>query len=155
MSKLGVKDDEAIEIDQTSRNDLRIRVPRHNIFKMICWFVEGEHREYCHWREFQEELVKTGILPSEIFPYVTTKNIHRIFTNMEYSEHFKMWEIKIFDLIEPMFTNEQEVALETILNAGNNEDYIWLPSELIERAGNNPITKKDEFKLGTQTKYIL
>jgi hypothetical protein len=76
LEKLGVKDDTRIPIDDSSREDLRVRVPGKKLLEFMRWYQSREGREVDTWREFQEELLAPGILASDTFPHLYVKHVN-------------------------------------------------------------------------------
>ena len=49
-----ITDDDRLPIDETSKDDLRIRVQGKNIVKLLSWFYSRKNREVGVHREFYE-----------------------------------------------------------------------------------------------------
>lgn len=155
FNKLGVRKDDKIKVDEKSDGDLRLQVPKKNVIKFIHWLSKYENKEINCNREFYEELVSTNILSKNNFPYVQYRKISEYSTGLQYSKHFQCWEILNFDIIEPIFNEAQKKELKELYKKGNTENYIWVDATTIEKDGYNYNTKEQEFRFGTQTKFII
>jgi hypothetical protein len=134
LSRLGVLDDNALSIDESSRDDLRVRVPGKNVLAFLRWYRSGEGREVETWREFHEELVRPGILTADRFPYLITRHVRQHQTSLQWSEHLQCWEILIADIIEPILRPEQEAELRDLM-AADHDDVAWATEDLIRSRG--------------------
>lgn len=155
FSKLGIRKDDKIKVDEKSDGDLRLQVPKKNVIKFLHWLVKNENREINCNREFYEELVATNILSKNNFPYVQYRKINEYSTGLKYSKHFQCWEILNFDIVEPVLNEAQKKELKELYTKGNSENYVWVDAISIENDGFNHITKEQEFRFGTQTKFII
>ncbi len=155
LTKLRVRKDDKLPVDSDSNGDIRLQVPKSNALKFLRWFYKAENREVSCNREFYEELINQKILTAENFPYVLYKKSSHKITDLQYSEHFKCWEILIYDIVEPVLTEKQKVELTHLCMKGNTSKYIWADATMIENNGYNNDTKKQEYRFGTQTKYII
>src|SRR5690554_3787855 len=72
-----------LDVDLDSSGDLRFTVKGKNCIKVLKWFEEAKEREVSAEREFYEELVKTKILPMELFHQIKYKHVRR------HSKHLK------------------------------------------------------------------
>jgi hypothetical protein len=149
LDKIGIITDNAIENDEISEYDLRVKLRnRRNLKAFLVWFFSKENREVDPWREFFEELVKTGILPAEKFGYMHYELVAQGFEKIHYDPFFKVDTFKYTDIYKPKYVmHEQENAIRSLLTIPN-EEYIWVTEEEImrDRSNNNqriaPHTKK-------------
>lgn len=139
LASIGAQDDDLIPIDQTSESDLRIRVRGANLSRFYNWFESRSGREDAPWREFQEELISTSILPSNPFPYIFHEYQGRIVDRIRFSPYANSHEIIMADIYELLPTREQEDALRSTLTAPR-EEFGWFTSEEISRRGVLPGT---------------
>jgi hypothetical protein len=139
LERIEAQDDDLIPIDQTSEADLRIRVKGSNLSRFYNWFESRSGREDAPWREFQEELISTSILPSGPFPYVFHEYRGRIVDKMRFSPYANSHEIIMADIYELLPTREQEDALRSIVMAAGDQ-FGWFSSEEIKRRGVLPGT---------------
>ena len=131
--------------------DLRIYVKGKFLQKFLNWFDSKENREYTVEREFREELVKTGILQEEILKDVRFEYVRRVNKGIEFSTHFKCFQVLIFDIFNVHIDNEN--ALEQIKNyVSENEDLTLVSFDEIERECVNINGKS--VKIGAHAKEI-
>ena len=134
MDKIGALDDDLIPIDQASLHDLRIRIPATKLLPFVRWFESGHSRETSPWREFYEELIGTGILTRDDFPFIFDDFIRRDIRRLRFSEHAQSWELQIADIHELLPTPEQLAALRQ-LKATGHPDIIWATENQIRHLG--------------------
>ncbi|TDL88736.1 hypothetical protein E2R55_16340 [Vibrio vulnificus] len=153
FSKLNIKDDDCIEIDQSSKNDLRIRVPGKNLMKFIKWFRSMECREVSHHREFLEELIEPGVLSSNNFLYLDYSYINSIIDGIKYDDHFKCYQLLIADIYELKLSKKQIEEFKKLIDKESN-GYIWVDEDLINSLGvrkkqshNKPIARTAKWTL--------
>jgi hypothetical protein len=63
--------------DLKSSQDLRLRLPGRSVASLIKWFDSETERELFPWREFYEELVASGHLSANVFPYFDCTRLGR------------------------------------------------------------------------------
>lgn len=136
---INAKDDAMIQIDQTSKDDLRIRIPGNKIFMFMRWFDSAKGREIDAWREFYEELIKTNILPANKFGYIQTNYLSRHVSSIKFSPHAQILERFVAEIYEVNPSEEQEIELRNLMDI-QSENYIWANEENILRRGAVPGT---------------
>ncbi|MFF5427041.1 MULTISPECIES: hypothetical protein [unclassified Streptomyces] len=134
LAAMGVTDDDLIPLDAVRYGDLRVRVPGKNIYQFFKWFDSRQGREDSPWREFQEELLATGVLPQEKFPHIMHNYLKREVDPIRYSEWAASLEILVADVYELVPNQEQEDAFRQLANAGH-PDIAWVSSQQIRRRG--------------------
>ncbi|MFD5015661.1 SMODS-associated NUDIX domain-containing protein [Streptomyces chartreusis] len=139
LAGVGAQDDDLIPIDQTSEADLRIRIRGVHLSRFYKWFDGRTGREDAPWREFQEELIATSILPEAVFPYILHEYHGRVVDRIRFSPYADSREVIMADVYELLPTREQEDALRLTLSAQCNE-FGWFTSEEIRRRGVLPGT---------------
>lgn len=149
---LEVKDDKNIPIDDKSEEDLRIRVPAKNLIKFLKWYDSKEDRETCQWREFNEELIQTGILSSDIFPHIQYRFIKQIRDGIKYSDYFQINELLIYDIYELMPNEKQKIELKNLLQK-TDDRFVLLDEMIILSLGYDKQFKK--YNIGEHSKLIL
>lgn len=155
FDKYGVKDDNNIALKDSDKDDLRIRVPRKYLFKILKWFDEEKDREVNHWREFSEELIQSKILTHENFPHVFYRVKDTIKTKLKYSPHFKCYEILHYDILELLPTPEQRNELTQLQVITNDDRIVWAEEEEIERLGYDKNKGTKSIKIGEHCKHII
>jgi len=154
FKELKIKDDQNLPIDNNSESDLRIRVPGNNVDKFLKWYYSEEDREVSHWREFCEELIRTGILDVNKFPHFQYRKIRQEQEILKWSDFHRCYEYKIFDILEPIFNDSQTEDFKKLINL-KSEDFKWVEEPLILGLGHDNTSKKSNFRIGDQTKYII
>ena len=148
-----VKDDNKIPIDQSSRNDYRLRMENKYLRRFVRRFDRKAQREKIDnlSREFIEELVEKGILN---WTQITYRFCGRYMTELRYGEHFQIYELLLADVVELLPTPEQEEDLMT-LTKQQSSLYCFATEEQISSLGID--TDKGGLKeiIGDHTKRIL
>jgi hypothetical protein len=137
LEKLKVTDDDNIPIDDTSIDDLRIKLPSQNVNSFLKWYNSQLGREVSPYREFHEELIRTDILSQKAFPYLNYIHLRQKMTKIRFSSHFQCYEILIAEIFEIKPDDEQLNELKTLMNKESNE-YIWAKEDQIIRRGAIP-----------------
>lgn len=140
--KIGAQDDNMYPIDQSSRNDLRIRIRGIRMFSFMQWFDARKGRETDAWREFYEELVAPGILSRDTFGYIASRYVRRHVSPIKYSSHAQMKERFVAEIYELLPSQQQELELRLLMNEDSN-NYLWANEDLIRRRG---VVPKQKFK---------
>lgn len=131
-------------------NDLRIKIKGKNVLKFFDWFLSMKDREYDPLREFREELIDTGILPSQEFDVIQYRKVTVYKTAVQYSQWMQCNEILYSDIFELQPTERQKQIL--IEKMHETDDRIcWATDEEIKRLCVNGI----ERNLGTNAPWIL
>jgi NTE family protein len=135
LRSMGVTEDVAMSQDGDSAHDLRIFVPRTGLNAVLEWLASGRGREAHPWREFQEELVSTHIVPSAAFPHALFGLEGTCVTGVRFSRHLNTWEALVHDVWDLHPTPAQEQALVATQSEGRDE-FAWLSRRVIESNGN-------------------
>lgn len=153
-SKLDVVDDDKIRIDESSKNDYRMRVPAKKLKKFVRRFDRTKNRESINdlSREFYEELKKTSIISGDNLTY---RYCGRHFTGIEYSKYFKCYELLLADIVEFIPTKEQESELRELLKDAKNDYVLFADEEMIETCGTNAYEGDLSIKIADHTCKIL
>jgi hypothetical protein len=155
FEKLGIKPDRLIETEKgIAKNDLRLYLKGCNVVEFLEWFNSKEDRETSPWREFCEELVSTGILPSKEFRYIDYKYKGTVQTPIIKLDNGDngMFLFEIYDLV---INDEQKPILEALLQAGDTDKYIWADEYLINRLGHDERQKSYTYEISKHTKWAL
>ena len=151
LNEIEYKPDDKIEIDNVSKQDLRIRIKAKYITKFLDWFYSKIDREIDYLREFEEETISSKILSAN-FKKIKPKFVRSIKNNIEYSVFFNCYEIKPKDIIEIELTETQYQELENLSNI-YSEKYTFANEQ--EILSNGITLNSQEVKFGDHTKYIL
>ena len=109
-----VKDDNKIPIDESSRDDYRLRLDNKYLRKFVKRFDGKAEREqiYNLGREFREELIEKGIIS---WNQITCRFCGRHMTDLHLSNHFQCYELLFADIVELISTPEQESDLKRLV----------------------------------------
>lgn len=131
-------------------NDIRGNILGKRVKKFVKWFESKIDREITPEREFNEELVKSGILDFSLFGEPSFKYIKTHYKGVYYNERYKKNELLRFDIFELIINDAQEEYLKTLQR---NKTLLFATKEEVESLG---ITmSNDKTIIGTQTPYIL
>jgi hypothetical protein len=137
MDKIRALDDDLVPIDEASASDIRIRIPGRKLVAFARWFESGLSRETSSWREFHEELVRSGVLSGNDFPFIFDDFIRREIPKIRFSRFAQSMELFIADIYELRPTIGQIQALHALKKNGNPE-IIWATEDQIRRLGTTP-----------------
>lgn len=148
-----VKDADKISIDESSRNDYRLRMENKYLRKFIARFDRKAKREKIDdlSREFKEELIDKSIVDWSQIKY---RFCGRHMTNLQFGEHFQIYEILLADVVELLPTLEQENDLKLLVRQ-QSDKYRWVTSEEITSLGVNTTTGQLREDIADHTKKIL
>ncbi len=140
--KYGVLDDDFISIDETSKDDYRMRVPVKNLKRFVHRFNKTKLRENVEdlSREFKEELVSTKILAKKNFSEIQYRFCGRHYTNIRYSIYNDCYELLVADVVEFLPTKKQEQELMK-LQSLSSDKFIWATEDEILTCGVKKATK--------------
>ncbi|MFD7021821.1 hypothetical protein [Promicromonospora sukumoe] len=153
LGKFQALDDDLVPVDPTSQHDLRLRIPFTRLVAFVRWFESGQDREVGPWREFQEEMVATGILPVDMFPTVTTRFVVRTIRPLRYSNHADSHELLIADVFELVPTDEQKRFLAELKKTGHH-DVLWATETQVRRRGAVP-GQNQSVRIGEHAEWII
>ncbi len=153
LNDIGALSDNLVPIDETSRDDLRIRIPGSKLVSFVRWFESGRSRETSPWREFYEEMIESKILPLDCFPFIFHDFIRRDIRPIRYSKYAQSVELLIADIHELVPTPEQLTALQNLKRDGN-PNIIWVTEDQIRRLGAVP-GKVQEFSIAETAVWTL
>lgn len=137
LNKMNALDDNLVPIDEVSEHDLRIRIPARQIIPFVRWFESEHSRETSPWREFHEELIGSGILSGDDFPFIFHDFIRREIRPIRYSHWADSMEILIADIYELLPTPDQFKALKGLKKSGNPQ-IVYASEDQIRHLGITP-----------------
>ncbi|MCR6481541.1 hypothetical protein M8542_01815 [Amycolatopsis sp. OK19-0408] len=154
FTRWGIQSDNLLPIDETSNDDLRIRVPGRHLRAFVAWLKTGENREIGAIREFHEELISTqiasGLSLSDLrFDYIK-QHIHPI----RYSDYAQSYELLIADIFEFEPRGGIEVFRQNLSKTASDQDIIWVDRDRITRRGAEP-GKPHTVKIAQTAEWIL
>lgn len=112
-----IADDDKIPMDSKSQYDYRLQIPCKYLKRFVKRFDSKEaSRERINnlSREFKEEL---GFLLN--WDKIQYRYCGRHFTEVEYSKHFKCYQLQLADIVELVPTDSQISDLENLISAKN------------------------------------
>jgi hypothetical protein len=107
---------------ESPSDDLRKRLKKpFQIFKVLKWFHDKDGIEAAPFREFYEELIRPGILPSDLFSDSLFRKIEVKKEQIVWSEWNGINEYKIFEIYDLELNQEQLKYLRELKNKGHND----------------------------------
>ncbi|WP_243021181.1 patatin-like phospholipase family protein [Simplicispira sedimenti] len=155
LANLGVKADSKIPIDQDSRDDLRVFVPRRSIEAFVQWYLKGSGRESSPWREFNEELIETGILSSGNFRAPAFNYVGRRVEGIRWTNHFQCFEVLIAELFELVPTPKQIDELNALRGRSDLPGIMWANPALIRALGYDAASQRQVTRISDHSSWIL
>ncbi len=149
-----VMDDDKILIDESSRNDYRLRMENRYLRKFVDRFNDkkaARERVDNVGREFKEELLKTGILNWDKISY---RYCGRHMTELRFEEHFQIYEMMLFDIVELLPTRDQEKDLKYLMSR-ENDQYRFVTTDQINYLGIDLSTGKLNEWIGDHSKLTI
>lgn len=152
-NRFRVKDDDKIPIDESSKNDYRLRMENTFLRPFVRRFNGRAEREKINniSREFKEELVDTGILNWTQIKY---RFCGRCMTELRYEEHFQIYEMQLSDVVELIPSTEQERDLLNLLRS-SSEKYMFATADKIASLGVDTVSGNLFESIGDHTRRIL
>ena len=152
-NKYQVKDDNKIPIDESSRDDYRLRMENRFLRSFVRRFDRKAERERIQdlGREFREELVETGIVD---WTRICYRYCGRHMTELRFGEHFQSYELLLADVVELLPTEEQEKDLKQLMKQ-QSDIYRFATAEEITSLGINTVTRELQERVADHTKKIL
>lgn len=134
------------------KNDFRALVSLRKLDRFIKWFDKNENRETTPYREFYEEVIKTGLLDPKMFnnDNLSFSKIKTFYQGIQFSPHYSHYELLRFDLYELELNDEQENNVRDVL-AKDNANFELVTNHELSRLG---VGDKFRSKYGTQSVYL-
>lgn len=148
-----IKDDDKIPIDESSRDDYRLRMENKYLRRFVKRFDNKAERENLEnlSREFKEEMIDTGIINWNCISY---RFCGRHMTDVKYSDHFQTYELLLADVVELIPTKEQEDDLKNLMKQTSNK-FCFATAEEISSFGVNTITGNLKDYIAEHSKKII
>lgn len=156
-NKFNAIDDNKISIDESSRNDYRLRLQNKYLRKFIKHFDKTTHRENISnlSRELKEEVInRFNPIEATHWKKIKYRFCGRHITDIKFSDHFQMYEILLADIVELILSPEQEDALKK-LAIEHSDIYCLEQAEKIYSLGIDTTTQKLTEYIADHTKKIL
>lgn len=132
FQELGIEPCNKIAGDEESENDLRVTIRRRrNLYKFLKWFSSRKDREIDPLREFDEELLQSGLLPKELFKHIKYAYLGKHQEFAIPSPAFNVDEFRYADIFEIKLESEgQKKAIQDLIN---QQDIIFASAEEIRK----------------------
>lgn len=140
--------------DKDNPKDLRFFISAKYIPSVLKWFESGLDREVGVWREFQEELIETGIVNASNFKTIKAEKISTKYKLLNKENRFKdeSYHTIIYDTFSLELNQQQSEELNNLLDMNVfNEKYAFVTKEEIEKECFDDSKKR----IGQHTKNIL
>lgn len=162
LDEFDMKDDTKLGTSGSRNNDLALFIPAKNVKNFLKWFDSELDREIDHYREFSEELLETKktekpILDGELFKRVEFKKI-KILDVLRMSPEesgFDCIEYNRYEILEPIFTQDQLAFLEKLQDTNDSVSYKWASSNLINHCGFDEELKTKKYGINEHTKWCM
>lgn len=132
-------------------DDLRLQIKGKDYFKFWDWFESMKDREYDPRREFEEELIDTGILPTEEFQKLRYRKVWTHNVGVTYSRPLQMQEIVYADIFEVKLTEKQKQVIRDAVQQNSTQICLASVDEIRCRRYNNAV----QMNLGNNTPWLL
>lgn len=153
-NRFHVMDDDKILIDESSKNDYRLRMENRYLRKFVRRFDSDKaQRERVDnlGRELKEELIDTGIVSWTQIQY---RYCGRHISELSFGEHFQIYELLMADVVELILTADQETDLKNLLDS-SSEKFRFATADQIICLGMNTEAEELYEWIGDHTKKIL
>lgn len=149
-----IMDDDKVTIDNSSRDDYRLRMENQFLLEFIDRFncADSERERISNvGREFKEELIDSGILNWNTIRY---RYCGRHMSELKFGEHFQIYELLLADIVELLPTEQQLLDLQHLMEQKTNQ-YYFASKEEIDSLGINTAEGKLQEFIADHTKKIL
>lgn len=134
LDEMSARDDDLYPIDKVGIGDLRMTIRGRYLARFFAWFNRRRGRETDVWREFHEELIAPGYLPSETFKFVRAEFVGTRSTGLRWSDYVQRKEIIFAEIYQLVPTPEQSAVLEGMA-AEQREGLRWATATEVTRRG--------------------
>lgn len=136
LHKLEVKDDDKFTNGDRSAEDLRLYIRGYRLSQFLKWYNSpNKKREVSYDREFYEELVEPGHLPSSLFKYPILNFLKQVITPVRHSHYLSCYEVHIYDVVELAPCPDQLSFLKELKNKGDCDEFKWASTSTIKNQG--------------------
>ncbi|ARF16724.1 hypothetical protein [Sporosarcina ureae] len=110
--------------------DTSIFIEGGKLLDFLNWFEDGKGREVSADREFNEEILSSGLVDKDGFPYLRYRFIKRIKEEIKFDEHFQCQQILIADIYELILDDFQLSELRKLGNSDSGMFTLSSESEI-------------------------
>lgn len=132
-------------------DDLRLQVKGKDYFKFLDWFESMRDREYDPRREFEEELIDTGILPADEFQKLRYRKVWVHNAGVTYSQPLRTHEVVYADVFEIKLSDTQKQIIRDTVQEDSNNICLASPDEMRCRRYGDSV----QMNLGNNTPWLL
>lgn len=154
LQKIQFNEMDEMKADGQNDKDLRGKIPANKLPKLIKWFKSQECREYYANREFNEELIYSGILDEKTFRNIEYKKVKTIDSGIIKTPNYGL-EYKIFDIVELIPNEEQKKYLEDLFENNQNPQIAFVTEEEIRKRKRNGINNNFTNDITDHSESIL
>lgn len=117
FNELEVTHDVFVPYDEDSKNDLRLVLQKGSkLPDFLKWFDSKHDRETDPWREFFDEVIRTGILDQQVFPHTKYTWLRSESDGIRFSPYLQIHEYLHSDIYEwEPVSKEQQIAMERLM----------------------------------------
>lgn len=154
-SKMAVKTDDYIPVDENTENDYRLLVKSKYLKRFVKRFdKKNTNRENVDnlFREFNEELFKSNILDKSKYGYLEYVYVGRHITDVEKTVSGK-YELLLADIVEVILSDVQKDLFKE-LAVQSSDEYIFVNDNQIETLGTEPGSNNLKNTIGNHTYKI-
>lgn len=156
LHKLEITEDDKFTNGGRSAADLRLYIRGYRLSQFLSWYNSPDKkREVSYDREFYEELVEPGYLPSTVFKYPIIDFVKQVITPVRYSPYLKCYEVHIYDIVELNPNREQLKVLNQLKTKSTTNDLKWCTASLIRSQGYHPENMSSQFEITDHSIEIL
>lgn len=149
-----IVDDDKIDIDDSSRDDYRLRLKNGDLRKFVKRFDDRADRENIAdlSREFKEELACDPVAGWDRIEY---RVCGRHDAGLRFSDHFQICELLLADVVELLPTKEQEDDLRSLVERCASGKFRWATAEEIRSLGTHVASGDLAANIAEHSKKIL
>lgn len=149
-----IVDDDKIDIDDSSRDDYRLRLKNGDLRKFVKRFDDRADRENITdlSREFKEELACGPVAGWDRIEY---RVCGRHDAGLRFSDHFQIYELLLADVVELLPTKKQEDDLRSLVEGCASGMFRWATAEEIRSLGTNVASGDLAANIAEHSKKIL
>lgn len=149
-----IVDDDKIDIDDSSRDDYRLRLKNRDLRKFVKRFDGRADRENIAdlSREFKEEVACGPVAGWDRIEY---RVCGRHITKLQFSDHFQIYELLLADVVDLLPTKKQEDDLRSLVERCASGKFRWATAEEIRSLGTDVASGDLEASIAEHSKKIL
>ncbi len=131
---------------------MRIRLEGCRLVSFLKWFESGQGRETSPWREFQEELVASGLVPAHLFPNIFHEKLWDV-RKFRWSEPIQGYELLLAEIHEMLPTPAQVNALRDAVGQHPEELRLFSDDEVLR--GGTAVSSLPRYEVSLNSRWLL